>query len=324
MDVRFALSNPYASSSHRRWAVVLAALYLAGGPSWPRLPARRWPAVLRCLRRDDPAEEEAARCLRVAGLSLEALVLHDRVRMEWAEWQVASGRVLTAASLDYPFRWLGLREGAMSPALWKVGAMPAPPFIAIVGSRSPSPEQASFADRIATEAVLAGFSIVSGGAWGVDRIAGQAAKRASAGRVVEVLPTGILGADESDGIARLSLFEPEAEFGTARAMVRNQAIYSLSEGAFVVGPRFREGGTWHGCVSALRARLTRVFVLESGSKAATTALAAMGATLVPASASFACALTMPCSPMQPSWFVGEPGRSHFDRPARTAVPQVHC
>jgi DNA processing protein len=244
--------------------------------------------------------------------------------MEWAERQVACGRVLTAASQEYPFRWLGLREGAMSPALWKVGAMPTAPFIAIVGSRAPSPEQVRFARRIATEAVHAGFSIVSGGAWGVDRIAVQAAKRAPGGRVVDILPTGISGSDASDGIARLSLFEPEAEFSTARAMVRNQAIYSLAEAAFVIGARFREGGTWHGCVSALRARLTRVFVLESGSKSVTTALAAMGATLVPASTSLAEALGMPCSPMQHGWFVGEPGRAGFDHPARSAIAQVHC
>lgn len=324
MDVRSASPSTYASPSHRRWAVVLAALYLPGGPSFTRLPTRRWPAVLRCLRREDRAEHEPARCLRAAGFSLEALVLHDRVRMEWAERQVALNRVLTAASLEYPFRWLGLREGAMSAALWKVGAMPAPPFMAIVGSRSPSNEQASLADRIATEAVRAGFSIVSGGAWGVDRIAAQAAKRVSSGRVVEMLPTGISGSDDSDGIARLSLFEPEAEFSTARAMARNHAIYSLAEAAFVIGPRFREGGTWHGCVSALRARLTRVFVLETGSKRATTALAAMGATLVPASTSFAEALARPRSPMQPSWFVGEPGRDRSDRPARFAIAQVHC
>lgn len=212
----------------------------------------------------------------------------------------------------------------MGAALWKVGVLPAAPYVAIVGSRSPSIEQARFACRIASEAVRCGYSVVSGGAVGVDRIAASSATRVACGRVLEVPPTGIEGVGASDGIARLSLFEPDAAFSTARAMARNQAIFALADFAFVVGPRFREGGTWHGCSSALRARLTRVFVLDSGSPQATAALAAMGATPLPASVSFAEALAMPRPPAQAAWFVGEPSAKVLVRPDARVGAQVHC
>lgn len=49
------------------------------------------------------------------------------------------------------------------------------------------------------------------------------------------------------------------------AMERNRLIYAAATDSVVIGPRFREGGSWHGALDALRHRWSRVWVFEDGS-----------------------------------------------------------
>ena len=61
-------------------------------------------------------------------------------------------------------------------------------------------------------------------------------------------------------------------------MERNILIYALGEFAVVFGPRFKEGGTWHGAVEAHRRHLSLLLVLEEPQNLGARALIALGAT----------------------------------------------
>lgn len=84
----------------------------------------------------------------------------------------------------------GLYDLARPPRelfLW--GALPPPPWVAIVGTREPTPESAEFARRLARELAALGIVIASGGARGIDAAAHEGALEAEASTVV-VAPGG--------------------------------------------------------------------------------------------------------------------------------------
>ncbi|HRI43754.1 MAG TPA: DNA-processing protein DprA [Fimbriimonadaceae bacterium] len=253
--------------------IALAALYLAGGPPVGSLP-RRWPAVLSLLRLRDARLGEAASILRQAGLWAEALVLETPGRVAWAEAEFSRGRVLTAASPAYPARWLAM--GAGGPAALNCrGEMPCGPFVGVVGSRRLSAEDRRFAAAVAESAAAAGFALVSGGAIGADRAAARSVA-AIGGGIAEIFPSGLRFATRLGGACALSLCAWDEPFSPRRAMERNAVIYSLADATVVVRARFREGGTWHGAVGALRRR-ARVLVRPDSGCPAARALLALGA-----------------------------------------------
>lgn len=55
-------------------------------------------------------------------------------------------------------------------------------------------------------------------------------------------------------VAFVSAQAPEEGFSRAAAMERNALIYAFGAGAVVAHARYREGGTWHGAIDALRRR----------------------------------------------------------------------
>lgn len=71
--------------------------------------------------------------------------------------------------------------------LW--GALPPPPWVAIVGTREPTPEAAEFARSLARELAALGIVIASGGARGIDAAAHEGALDVEAPTVV-VAPGG--------------------------------------------------------------------------------------------------------------------------------------
>lgn len=264
--------------------VCLAALYLAGGPRPGPVGRRNWPNVASLLRREAPTLGAAAASLRRHGWWAEAILLETPGLLAWAEAQTAAGLVLSAASPSYPSRWLSLLGSSAPPALWVRGPLPEAPFLAIVGSRHLTPSESRFARAVGKEAVRLGYAVVSGGAAGADRaaVSGAAAEAATAGvggRVLEILPYG-LDAASGEGAA-LSNCAPGEGFSGPRAMERNTLVHTLAEVSAVVSARFREGGTWHGAVGALRRRRRLIVRQGPGSsascEAAMRALVALGA-----------------------------------------------
>lgn len=59
-------------------------------------------------------------------------------------------------------------------------------------------------------------------------------------------------------------------------MERNALIYAISKSTIVAHVRYRQGGSWHGAISALRGRLGGLIVRRDGEKGSS-ALLSLGA-----------------------------------------------
>ena len=262
---------------------MLAALYLRGAPRSFELRKAAWVGVQRSLRVRSCGLADAADALRADGFWAEALTLETPGLLSWAEEQCGLGGVLTALDGAYPARWLQVLGASAPPALWISGALPPPPFLAIVGSREISSAVFRFCRECGGAAVKAGYSIGSGGAKGCDRAAVSGIQCSAA---VEIVPYGLslkgCGEDSckesySEGICRLSVCAPDEEFTTGSAMERNTLIYALGDAAIIGHARFKTGGTWHGAIEAHRRRLTRLMVRSDSRNVAHRALIALGA-----------------------------------------------
>jgi predicted Rossmann fold nucleotide-binding protein DprA/Smf involved in DNA uptake len=268
----------------RDWGVVLAALYLAGSPHGLILERRRWPAVLATLRAGGLDAASTASGLRAAGCVAEGTALESAGSLDWAVVQADAGRVATCLDADYPERWLAVLGDRAPPALWRIGMGRSATDVAVVGSRDVEPEVHRFCAAIGREAAGLGYRVVSGGAMGCDSAALRAAAEAG-GETLVLAPHGIDWAGENlpERQVLMSACDPAEGFSRGRAMERNALIYASSRVCVVGQARFREGGTWHGAVDALRRRLCAVWVRKPGkddsedSARAARALVALGA-----------------------------------------------
>lgn len=303
--------------------VVLAALYLRGGPRPADPPRRGWPQVVAMLRREGIENlEDAAAVLRKSGASLPASLLETAGLLAWAEKVVEEGFVLSAVSDGYPRRWLDSFGDSAPPVLWRNGPLASikgVEWVGAVGSREAAPEVEGYLAAVAERAAVLGKGIVSGGAAGCDSAAERGALSAGA-PVLRLLPHGLWLREEEDSAVQVSLAAPREPFSRALAMERNALIYGGAQLTVVGQVRLRTGGTWHGATEALRRRLGKLVVRPDDS-AATRALRALGAGQLkePADLGFALA----SAPAQSALFAYEDRRcsepaSRYDSPALAA------
>jgi len=122
----------------------------------------------------------------------------------------ADWRLVALADADYPE---ALRDVDTPPShLYVIGALNQPGddrAVAIVGSRTPSPEGARAATFLAGDLVVRGHTIVSGLAAGIDAAAHQGALDAT-GRTIAVVGTGI---DRTHPLSNTSLRNQIAKTG---------------------------------------------------------------------------------------------------------------
>lgn len=239
-------------------SLILAALYLRGAPRSAEVRRSGWPEVLKVVRRACADRASAADALRNAGMWSEAVILEPRL-LDWAERQFEEGAVLTAADHEYPARWIRVLGPSAPPALWKQGEVPPMPSISIVGSRQISTAVSRFCTQAARIAAESGFVIVSGRAEGCDR----AAARGAGSALVEILPHGINHARGRVEGCVLSTCPPYEVFSSPAAMERNALIYAASSHTLIGQAQFKEGGTWHGAVHAVRLRLSQLLIRRS-------------------------------------------------------------
>ena len=189
-------------------------------------------------------------------------------------WAQAGLWWLTSADEDYPAR-LKKRLGQASPAvlygcgcrtlLCSMGYR----GIAVVGSRAASDRDLSWT-RLFGEAVAdEGYSVVSGGAKGIDQAAMFGALDRG-GTVVGILADSLLRASSSkmyrsylrsQNLVLVSPFNPEAGFTVGRAMQRNKYIYCLSDRALVVHSGIK-GGTWEGAIENMKRQWVPIWVRQ--------------------------------------------------------------
>lgn len=294
-------------------AQILVALYLSGGPGTGlSVPSHRrtrgWPDVLRALRSEmhpsSDIRESARKVLLAQNFWEEASILRHEERWDWAEALVEQKRCLTAVDSAYP-ALLKNRFGPTAPAAfwsWRQGddtaelsaplSQPARDWVAIVGPRQTDASTLRFARLAGQAAAQLGYGVISGGALGVDREAVLGCLDAG-GFACEMLCHGIdVGAqfavrdafyaplggyrtEHAGRLSRLTVHAPLQTFTPAAARMRNPLVYASAHSALVLAPRFKEGGTWHGAIEALRRKLCPILVSSGQFSALSQLLSAM-------------------------------------------------
>ena len=192
------------------------------------------------------------------------------------KWQRSGLWILTRSDPEYPER-LKQRLRSKSPAvLFGSGnkSLLNSGGIAVVGSRDASEEDLLFTEKLGKNAAKQGYSIVSGGARGVDQSAMLSALE-SEGTAVGVLADSLLKSVTSakyrkrimsNDLVLISPFNPEAGFNVGNAMSRNQYIYCLSDAAIVVSSTLNKGGTWNGALEDLKNKWVPLWVKRNSSE----------------------------------------------------------
>jgi DNA processing protein len=235
------------------------ALARRAAVSWARsrdlTPQRLWP-VLRDRGGLDAllATPEAELADRLSSRERARAVLagpSDSVAERWAAGVEASGiRIVTAFDAEYPKALLEIADPPF--LLFSVGRLEKfrLPAVAIVGSRSGTRYGRDVAARLSRELSLAGVTIVSGFARGVD-VAAHEAAREGPGGTVAVLGCG-LDVDYPREHSRLkeamagtdlivSEYPPGAEPRPQDFPIRNRIIAGIAAGVVVVEASRRSG-----------------------------------------------------------------------------------
>ena len=189
------------------------------------------------------------------------------------KWERAGLWVMTRSDTDYPDR-LKRHLRLNSPAvlfgcgnknLLNKGG------VAVIGSRDADEGDLNFTQHIGKETALQGYSIVSGGARGVDQSAMMGALD-NEGTAIGVMADSLLKATSSakyrnkimsGDLVLISPFNPEASFNVGNAMARNRYIYCLADTAIVISSTADKGGTWTGAIENLKAAWVPLWVKKT-------------------------------------------------------------
>ncbi len=193
------------------------------------------------------------------------------------KWLRAGLWVVTRSDPDYPMR-LKQHLRTDSPAiLFGCGnrALLNGGGLAVIGSRNVNDQDLAYSRDLGAMAAGNGFSIVSGGARGVDEASMLGALEAE-GTVIGVLADSLLRVCSSakyrkylmtNNLVLISTFYPEAGFNAGNAMQRNKYIYCLSDAAMVVQSGMK-GGTWSGAMENLKKQWVPLWVKQTADKLA--------------------------------------------------------
>lgn len=179
--------------------------------------------------------------------------------------------VVTRADVGYPSRMKRVLGFEAPPVLFASGnkKLLESNGLAVVGSRNIDVEATQFTWKVGHSCAMAGITIVSGGARGVDTESVDAALHAG-GHAVVIIPHQLRRRIQSplykEAIANrkllvLSAEGPEEPFTARAAMKRNKFIYAMADFALVVRSDYHKGGTWAGATEQLqRDKGPQVFV----------------------------------------------------------------
>ena len=189
------------------------------------------------------------------------------------KWERAGLWAITRSDSDYPER-LKRRLRAESPAvLFGCGnkALLNAGGVAVVGSRDAAEEDLVYTKMLGEATAAQGYSIVSGGARGVDESAMRGALDVE-GTAVGILADSLIKSATSakyrkhilsDDLVLVTPFNPEAGFNVGNAMSRNRYIYCLADTAIVISSTVEKGGTWNGALENLKHAWVPLWVKQS-------------------------------------------------------------
>lgn len=177
------------------------------------------------------------------------------------KWSRAGIWVLTRSDADYPKQLKQRLRNSAPPVLFGCGnpRLLNQRGVCVVGARKADEADLGFATALGERIAVAGLSVVSGGARGVDEAAMLGALKQD-GTVIGIMADSLLSAAMAskwrkglmdNDLVLVSPFYPEAGFNAGNAMARNKYIYCLSQAAVVVRSDTK-GGTWNGAIENLK------------------------------------------------------------------------
>lgn len=208
------------------------------------------------------------------------------------KWQRAGLWILTRSDAEYPGRLKQLLKTDSPPVLFGCGNrnLLNKGGIAVIGSRDATEADLKFAATLGNDAAAQGYSIVSGGARGIDE-ASMLGALAHEGTAIGVMADSLLRAATSakyrkalmaNNLVLISPFNPEAGFDVGNAMSRNKYIYCLADASVVVSSAKNKGGTWSGAIENLRQKWVPLWVKSSSESSTGNAeLVSMGGSWLP-------------------------------------------
>ena len=172
------------------------------------------------------------------------------IRSAYNAIAACGGELLTPEDSQWPLLLNDLEIPPIALVVKGDAALLSQPSLAIVGTRNPTPYGTRVAQEFAAGFVDRGWSIISGGAYGIDSAAHKGALIAE-GRTIAVTASGL---DSSYPAGNQRLFDEIAEEGAIvteympgasarphRFLVRNRLIAALSKATLVVEAAYRSG-----------------------------------------------------------------------------------
>ena len=195
----------------------------------------------------------------------------EKINRDWVDQRLsnAASLALELEDLNQTGIWVATEfEDSFPTKLTNTLGRHAPPFLYIagdaenfqpkavgfVGSRDADVTDLTYTRDLVDLAIEDGFSIVSGGAKGVDT-ASEEQGLAQGGPVIEFPAEGIQNCLSDDGIREAvldgtltvaSMYRPDASWSIGGAMGRNKLIHGFGEYTFAIRSGDESGGTWEG------------------------------------------------------------------------------
>ena len=181
--------------------------------------------------------------------------------------------VVTRADAAYP-KMLKAKLGKSCPPLFYYAgdlSLAEKQSVGFVGSRNVDENDQRFTEQAVTKVNALGYAVVSGGAKGVDTIAGDTALRNGSAAVFYLADSMVkrirsretIAAIQSGKLLLLSAVKPDLGFTAASAMMRNRYIYAQSAGTVAVRADYKKGGTWSGAVDCIKHEIAPVFCWDN-------------------------------------------------------------
>ena len=170
--------------------------------------------------------------------------------------------IVTRADAQYPRR-LKTTLGKICPPLFYYAGdltLAGQSCVGFVGSRTIDTADREFTKSAVYTVNKKGYSIVSGGANGVDSVSRDESlsngncsiEFISDSFIKKLRNKPLISAIQERRALILSVSNPDAGFNTGLAMMRNKFIYAQSLGTVVVKSDFNKGGTWSGAIENLK------------------------------------------------------------------------
>ncbi len=133
------------------------------------------------------------------------------------------------------------------------------PTVGFAGARTVEQRDFNFTNKTVQKVVSSEYGVVTGGAKGVDSIAGAesilcgsfSVEYLSCALLEKIKKKDIVKQIQNGKLLLLTAVNPDAGFNVGTAMSRNRFIYAQSEATIVVRSELNKGGTWAGAMENL-------------------------------------------------------------------------